>query len=251
MSLVAALSVASGLRGTLRRRLRTVRIARGVHGLCQSAGNLAKRVLYAPRHREVLGRQWTRLQLGAGKNVLEGWLNTDIRVRPDVLYVNANKRIPFPDGQFEYVLTEHMIEHLTFPQGLRLLREIHRVLRPGGKVRVATPDFSFLFRICSEEPSEEDRAYTLWASRAFCPDWPAGPVSEVNNFFRAWGHQYIYDARVLGSALASCGFGEIVRCAVGESSDPVFRGVERHGERIGAGNNKVETLVLEASKPRI
>jgi SAM-dependent methyltransferase len=46
--------------------------------------------------------------------------------------------LPFSDSTFDIVLSHHVIEHLP-DQGLHL-REIHRVLRPGGACYMATPN---------------------------------------------------------------------------------------------------------------
>ena len=83
-----------------------------------------------------------KLQLGAGGNVHPGWLNTDIadyKREHEIVYLDARKPFPFPDASFDLVSSEHMIEHLSYPEGLHCLRECLRVLRPGGVVRLATP----------------------------------------------------------------------------------------------------------------
>lgn len=49
-----------------------------------------------------------------------------------------SERLPFPDGSFDVVISNHVIEH-TNDQQLHL-REIHRVLRTGGVVYLATPN---------------------------------------------------------------------------------------------------------------
>jgi predicted SAM-dependent methyltransferase len=129
-----------------------------------------------------------------------------------------------------------------------MLAEINRVLRPGGELRIAAPDFAFLLRLCREDISLEEQEYIVSTTMTFCPDLPVSAVSVVNNFFRDWGHQYIYDQTTLSQALANCGFGDIVRCEVGHSNDPELCGLERHGRLIGEANNRLETMVLEATK---
>jgi hypothetical protein len=76
-----------------------------------------------------------KLHLGCGDNVLPGWLNSDYYPRSDsVLHLDATAPLPLPDASLDYVFSEHMIEHLSSADGMRMLRECHRVLRPGGKV---------------------------------------------------------------------------------------------------------------------
>ena len=64
-----------------------------------------------------------KLQLGAGGNNVPGWLNTDIDVGSNQAYVDATKPFPFSDGSINYVFSEHVIEHLTYEQGLGMLKE--------------------------------------------------------------------------------------------------------------------------------
>lgn len=46
----------------------------------------------------------------------------------------------YPDAYFDAVLVWHVLEHLREPQAV--LREAHRILRPGGRLVVAVPNFS-------------------------------------------------------------------------------------------------------------
>jgi SAM-dependent methyltransferase len=61
---------------------------------------------------------------------------------PDVrcVKVNLNERTPFEDASFDLVLAVEIIEHLEAPRAF--LREIFRILKPGGLVIVTTPNIS-------------------------------------------------------------------------------------------------------------
>lgn len=60
-------------------------------------------------------------------------------VRPDVL-LNAERPLPFAAGTFDRVLCHDVVEHLS--DLVALMVEIHRVLRPRGRVFITTPHFS-------------------------------------------------------------------------------------------------------------
>lgn len=58
---------------------------------------------------------------------------------PDVTVVAADcqRELPYEDGYFDRVLAIHVLEHLPDLPGA--LDEVHRVLRPGGRLAVAIP----------------------------------------------------------------------------------------------------------------
>lgn len=53
-------------------------------------------------------------------------------------FVICADRLPFADAAFDVVLSNHVIEHVSSPE--QHLREIHRVLKPGGIAYLATPN---------------------------------------------------------------------------------------------------------------
>jgi predicted SAM-dependent methyltransferase len=46
----------------------------------------------------------------------------------------------FPDGSFDFIYSEHFFEHLFADEAVALLRECHRLLKPGGVIRTVVPD---------------------------------------------------------------------------------------------------------------
>jgi len=193
-----------------------------------------------------------KLQLGTGDNVLAGWLNTDIHQftgGSTIVYLDARKRFPFPDESFDVVFSEHVIEHIDYADGLRSLHECRRVLRPNGRIRIATPSLERLIRLFDAEPTDVQRRYLRWAVDSFVDDADVVlPGFVLNNFFRAWGHRFIYDAQTLGHALEVAGFDDVEEHAVGESGDERLRGLERHMRDV-PDFNAYETIVLEARRP--
>jgi predicted SAM-dependent methyltransferase len=192
-----------------------------------------------------------KLQLGTGDNELDGWLNTDIHDftgRREVVYLDLRRRFPLPDGSFDLVFSEHVIEHVDYADGLRSLRESYRVLRPGGRIRVATPSLERLISLY-DEPTDVQRRYLRWARESFVPDADVDlPGFVVNNFVRAWGHRFVYDTRTLRHALETAGFVDVEEHSVGESGDARLRGLEHHMPEA-AEFNEYETIVLEGRKP--
>jgi predicted SAM-dependent methyltransferase len=191
-----------------------------------------------------------KLHLGAAENVKSCWLNTDLHGYGrggELVYLDVRRQFPLPDASFDFVFSEHMLEHLTYDEGQRCLRECLRVLRPGGTIRTATPSLERLARLYGGGEAEE--RYVRWAVDALQPEVRTYlPGVVVNNFFRSWGHRFIYDEDTLRHALTEAGFVDVRSCRVGESAQPELAGLERHLAEAPE-INEYETLVLEARRP--
>jgi predicted SAM-dependent methyltransferase len=193
-----------------------------------------------------------KLQLGTGGNVHDGWLNTDVhdfRRTNEVVFMDAREPFPLPDESFDVVFSEHMLEHLTYADGQRCLRECRRVLRPGGRIRVATPSLERLIRLYDGDLDERQRRYLSWSVESFVADADAPlPGFVLNNFLRDWGHEFVYDPQTLRHALETAGFVDVEEVPIGESNDVRLAGLERHLSS-DPEFNELETMVFEARRP--
>lgn len=204
----------------------------------------------------VSSRSANKLHLGCYNIVHEGWVNTDVtmqipiarvpglatllfalgRMTPEtyrrhqqglfrkVSYLNVTKRFPYPDGTFDYVFSSHMLEHLCPDEATGCLREIHRVLKPGGVLRLAVPDLDYI--VASYNPEQpEGLLDSIFQGRS----------RKTHPLARHWWH---YNARSLDQALRTAGFAQIERCRYqqGRCADV---------EQI---DNRPESLFMEAVK---
>jgi predicted SAM-dependent methyltransferase len=191
-----------------------------------------------------------KLHIGCGGHLLEGWLNSDYypASSSDILHLDAIQRFPFDGGEFDFLFSEHMIEHVPYSQGCLMLNECFRVLKPNGVLRLSTPDLFFLIRLCSENKSEVEHRYIEWITKtciSYAPYSDAAFV--VNNFVHDWGHQFIYDEKTLRLALQRVGFAKIKRCELNQSDHDALKNLENE-KRMPDGFLKLETLTLEATK---
>lgn len=109
----------------------------------------ANRAVAAPLHRLTLnpinraryrGRENRKLEIGPGRDVLEGFETLDVTTRRNVTYVGNALRLPLPSGTFAVVYASHIIEHIPWYQVEAAIREWVRVLRPGGVLQIWTPN---------------------------------------------------------------------------------------------------------------
>lgn len=249
----------SGIRGlprTMKGLLRRSRVLVGVkHAATGALGDLrVLRWLVARRRRiqSYLSRSGTRkLHLGASFSCLEGWFNTDIEpVDRKVTYLDAARPFPFEDRTFDFIFSEHMIEHIRFEDGLDMLRECHRVLKPGGVVRIATPDLAVILGLHRPEKTDSQERYVNWIVQRCLPGVDmCQDVFVINNAFRAWGHRFLYDRPTLAAAMHRAGFQDITFVEVGESGSEHLRNLESHGRQINADDvNRFETMVAEGRR---
>jgi predicted SAM-dependent methyltransferase len=194
-----------------------------------------------------------KLQLGCGKNLLDGWLNTDIYTTqgPDVAFLDATVRFPFDDGTFDYVFSEHQIEHIPYKHGQFMLQECFRVLKPGGRVRIATPNMAKILALYTDHPDERQQRYIRWSVDRNSKDVGIYSGAHViNTFFTSWGHRFIYDTTTMSQLMASAGFVDIREHPPEKSDDPNLTGIELHAKEIGSVEmNELETMVMEGAKP--
>lgn len=192
-----------------------------------------------------------KLQIGCGYRPIDGWFNTDLTPRKDqVAYLDVSERFPFADETFDFIHCEHMIEHLPYPVGAHMLQECARVVKPGGVIRLATPNLRTLIDLYADIKSDTQQRYLRFSADRYLPEIGiASDTFVINNFFRNFGHQFIYDPKTLTEALHRAGLTNVTPRAVGESDYEPLRGIEQHGQDITDEFNRLETFVLEASKP--
>ena len=192
-----------------------------------------------------------KLQIGSGSNVIDGWFNTDINIRENIYYLDLKKKFLFSDNIFDYIYSEHSIEHFTVDEGVFLLKECFRVLKHNGRIRIATPGLKNLINYYNCD-SELHNKYTNWEFNSFIKKKNSTNICTkcvvINNFYRDWGHKFIYDFETLKKVLEYSGFTEVYECEILKSTISDLCGLERHLKKVNFNYNIIETMVVEAVK---
>ena len=193
-------------------------------------------------HTYINSHEVKKIQLGSGGNHIEGWLNTDYDT------INVTTRFPVDDNVFDYVYSEHMIEHMPYSGGVNMLLESFRVMKPGGRIRITCPDFQFLIDMYNGKPGIHQE-YSDWSCKEVINWAPfSDPVFTINNYVRAWDHQFIYSKNVLARTMQMAGFVDIAEYNIEESDDPQLCNLEI-ASRMHPGFLQLESMTLEATKP--
>jgi predicted SAM-dependent methyltransferase len=131
--------------------------------------------------------------------------------------------LPFETDSVDYIFCSHVVEHFFRSDAQFLLREMQRVLRPGGVARVCVPDLEHAVRLYSEGEKAAALDY-------FFVDGPSG-------YYRR--HRYLYDFDLLCDAMDAAGFVDVRRCAFREGAVPDLDRLDNRPE---------ETLYVEGRK---
>jgi predicted SAM-dependent methyltransferase len=164
-----------------------------------------------------------KINLGSGHWKLEDWVNVDIDLasQPDVCADLAGG-LPFASGVARLMHTEDFIDQLTLEKAAAFLRECHRILAPGGVLRVLTPDMRKLARLYLDDP---EQLKTLWKRFVGVP-LLLDTAGEVFNLgMRFAGHTFLYDEETFRALAAHCGF-DARRVEYSQSEMPELRGLD-------------------------
>lgn len=138
--------------------------------------------------------------------MIPGWLNTEY---PDH---DITKPLRFKDGSVDKILAEHVCEHVSAPDCLRFFEECHRILKPGGVLRVCVP---VLDRI-------QDYAH-------------------LRDLVVGHGHMVVFNLSNLITLLHIAGFERV-------TEEIIDKNIDGHWRQIGEAKDHLETLRVHAHK---
>ena len=155
-----------------------------------------------------------RLNLGAGGQVLKGWISVDLAGEPDIRC--DVRKLVLPDGYADEIQAIHVFEHLFRWEALDALIEWHRVLKPGGRLSIEVPD---LLKCCANILGGGSDRAGLW-----------GLYGDPSYGVDRMTHKWAYSPAELAALMRDAGFPK-----------PKLRPVQFH--------KKYRDMRLEAYKP--
>lgn len=174
-----------------------------------------------------------KLHVGCGTVYFPDWVNIDLHGSNADTILDLRGPLPYGNETVDFIYSEHFIEHLTVQEGLSLMRECYRVLKPGGVARIATPDLDYLMF----------RYFFFWKRRSWIKkygyEWIQTKAELMNIAFRDWGHQYLYNREELVRRLREAGFD---KCFLKRRNKSAYL------ELMNRESRKESRLVIEAVK---
>jgi predicted SAM-dependent methyltransferase len=175
-----------------------------------------------------------RLNWGCGPHAAPGWINSDVRDAAGVdLCGDIRDGLALPSDGLDYAVAIHALQDVPYLDVRGVLRELRRVLRPGGVLRVGVPDLdraiaAYLRGDHGYFYVPDDEVRTLGGKLAVQLVW----YSSVRTPFT-------YD--FIEELLRAAGFRDVVRCRYRETASV-------HSEIVALDNRERETLFVEAIK---
>jgi len=140
-----------------------------------------------------------KLHLGCGERYLAGYTHIDIN---KFEHIDINSPVDelgmFKTDSVDKIYASHVLEYFDVVEIYKVLKEWKRVLKPGGELKIAVPDFNKLTKVYIES-SDIDNII--------------GPIMgrwELSNSEFIY-HKQIFDEKKLTKILAEVGFSNIHR----------------------------------------
>jgi predicted SAM-dependent methyltransferase len=176
-----------------------------------------------------------RLNWGCGSHTAPGWVNVDIQSGPSIdLSCDIREGLPLESRSFDYAVSVHALQELAYSDLVPALKELQRILKPGGVLRLILPDLK-----------KGMRAYLLGQDDYFRVD-PHEVRSPGGRFIMHmlwYGYsRTLFTADFIEELLLKAGFVQVAECE--------YRRTEcRFSEIIELDNRENESLYIEATKP--
>lgn len=145
-----------------------------------------------------------KLHLGCGKKYIPGFIHVDLDDYPHIDHKSDISNLPmFEDNSVDLIYCCHALEYFDREEAQKVLKEWFRVLKPGGILRLAVPNFEAITEVYSKYKDLKHRGILGPLYGRMMIKTPDG---EMFIF-----HKTVYDFESLKEILESIGFKNVHR----------------------------------------
>lgn len=157
-----------------------------------------------------------RLNLGCGVHLFSGFLNVDnsftledLKEKKGIFaqaiiedgaeFLKADMRsLPLETDTVDYIECLEAIEHIPFIDVVKVLREMYRVLKPGGSAVIFTTDFDDIARMWIDEIAGKEHDQYNW--------WAISSIIYGNQMTEGEFHRSAFNPQYMNTVLQQAGF---------------------------------------------
>jgi len=140
------------------------------------------------------------VHLGCGKRNIPDFINVDLADFPHIHYKHSIDKLPmFKSSSVDLIYSSHSFEYFDRLEALKVLKEWRRILKKGGTLRLAVPDFEALVGAYKKYKKVEKILGPLFGR------WPVKGKKKIIY------HKTTYDFKSLRNLLIENGFENVKR----------------------------------------
>lgn len=195
-----------------------------------------------------------KLEVGCGMNPQPGYMTLDVIKAPHINYVCdfSKEPLPFHNDHIDEILSNHSIEHVSWRVLPFVLGEWFRVLKPGGKVFLRTPDLEFICRLylsrkTTPEAKQDENYIHQYLSDEITPAWWANIKLFAGQDYPSNFHYLCFDFEMLKALLERMGFEKVTRVSVKPVFSPGELQVEAYKPKSHSPHKPTKKILVKRS----
>jgi SAM-dependent methyltransferase len=156
------------------------------------------------------------LNIGHWDNLEQGGLYKDLNGTKDTYMLNHDLRdgIPAKDNSLDLIYHAHMLEHLSYVDGITFINECYRVLKPNGIMRILVPDLELWINAYHNK----NRFFFEEYRKVLDKDIYVTNASIFMGMLHNHDHKCGYDFESLSWIVGRAGFKNIIRTLYADST---------------------------------
>lgn len=164
-----------------------------------------------------------------------GWINTDIKKTPDVdLVADIRQGLPLKENSVDYAVSVHAFPELRYDEVIPALRELRRVLKPEGVLRLVLPD---LQKAIAAYVTDDQEYFHLIGADA---STPGGKL--VTQILWYGYSRTLFTSDFIAELMTKAGYVDLALCKAHQTTS-------KFDEIVQLDNREDESLYIEGTKP--